>query len=65
MTHKVEDGVTECGTSASRKLSRTFGQCRLCPDWREPQPLINGLCFEHRIWGPPQGRAGRKKQTKN
>ena len=54
MTHKVEDAQSECGTSAPRKVVKTFGRCRLCPSWRKPQDLINDLCFEHLVWDPPQ-----------
>ena len=54
MTHKIEDGVTDYGTNAPRKIARTFGKCCLCPPWREPRELVNGLCIDHRIWDTPQ-----------
>lgn len=59
MTRRVEDAITECGTNAPRKVCPSRGHCIQCPDWRGPQDLINGLCFDHRVFAMPPHK--RKK----
>lgn len=62
MSRKVEDGVTECGTNSPKHVTISFGQCKLCPTWRGIQHLVNGVCFEHRVWGQPRTRTGTTKK---
>ena len=45
-------------TTKAIQLVRSFGPCHLCPS-RGDQPLVNGLCPDHLIYGVPATEARR------